>query len=91
MPGSLPIPITPGPRTTGTPFKGDLVRGFRYLCAYSAIFEPVGTVDHFVSCHEDRSKAYDWENYRFSAAWFNSSKGNLTAGDLLDPFDIEDG
>ena len=79
------------PKDYWTPFKGDLARGFRNLCAYSAMYEPVGTVDHFVSCHEDRSKAYDWENYRYCAAWINSSKGNLTAGDLLDPFDIKDG
>ena len=39
-------------------------------------FEPVGTVDHFMSCHEDRSKAYEWRNYRYCAAWINSSKGN---------------
>ena len=44
------------------------------------MYEPVGTVDHFVSCHEDRSRAYEWENYRYCAAWI-----------LLDPFDIEDG
>ena len=55
------------------------------------MYEPVGTVDHFVSCHEDRSRAYEWENYRYCAAWINSSKGNEPAARLLDPFDIEDG
>ncbi len=79
------------PRDFWTPFKGDLARGFQSLCAYSAMYEPVGTVDHFISCHEDRSKAYEWGNYRYCAAWINSSKDNLPAGDLLDPFDIEDG
>ncbi len=74
-----------------TPFKGTLAQGFWNLCAYSAMYEPVGTVDHFVSCHEDRSKAYEWENYRYCAAWINSSKTNVPAGDLLDPFDIENG
>ena len=79
------------PKDYWTPFKGKLAEGFRNLCAYSAMYEPVGTVDHFVSCYEDRSKAYDWQNYRYCAAWINSSKGNVPAGDLLDPFEIEDG
>ena len=79
------------PRDFWTPFKGALADGFRNLCAYSAMYEPVGTVDHFVSCDEDRSKAYEWQNYRYCAAWINSSKGNAPAGDLLDPFEIEDG
>ena len=79
------------PRDFWTPFKGELARGFRNLCAYSAMYEPVGTVDHFVSCHEDRSKAYEWENFRYCAAWINSSKGNVPAGELLDPFEIRNG
>ena len=41
------------PKDFWTPFKGALAQGFRSLCAYSAMYEPVGTVDHFVSCHED--------------------------------------
>ena len=79
------------PRDFWTPFKGALARGFRNLCAYSAMYEPVGTVDHFVSFHEDRSKTYEWDNYRYCAAWINSSKGNAPAADLLDPFDVENG
>ena len=79
------------PRDFWTPFKATLAHGFRDLCAYSAMYEPVGTVDHFVSVGEDRSKAYEWENYRYCAAWINSSKNNVLAGDLLDPHEIEDG
>ena len=79
------------PKDFWTPFKGALAEGFRNLCAYSAMYEPVGTVDHFVSCDEDRSKTYVWENYRYCAAWINSSKGNVPARRLLDPFEIEDG
>jgi hypothetical protein len=79
------------PKDFWTPFKGDLAEGFRFLCAYSVMYEPVGTVDHFVSCDEDRSKAYDWENYRYCAGWINSSKGNVKATKVLDPFEIEDG
>ncbi|MCY4302422.1 MAG: hypothetical protein OXC68_11920 [Aestuariivita sp.] len=72
-------------------FKGALADGFHNLCAYSAMYEPVGTVDHFVSCYEDRSKAYDWENYRYCAGWINSSKGNTLADKMLDPFVVETG
>ena len=79
------------PKDLWTPFKGALAQGFRNLCAYTAMYEPVGTVDHFVSCDEDPSKAYEWDNYRYCAGWINSSKGNAPAGDLLDPFEIENG
>ena len=61
------------------------------LCAYSAMYESVGTVDHFVSFHEDRSKAYEWCNYRYSAGWVNSSKQNLCSTDLMDPLSVEEG
>ena len=79
------------PKDFWSPFKGELADGFRNLCAYSAMYEPVGTVDHFVSLHEDRTRAYDWENYRYCAAWINSSKSNVPADNLLDPFEIENG
>jgi len=52
------------------------------------MYEPVGTVDHFVSIDEDRSRAYDWTNYRFSAAWINSSKQSLRSDELIDPFAV---
>ena len=93
-PGTAWLAANPGggrPKDYWTPFKGALAKGFQNLCAYSAMYEPVGTVDHFVSCHEDRSRAYEWDNYRYCAAWINSSKGNVPAARLLDPFDIEDG
>ncbi len=79
------------PRDYWTPFRGALASGFRDLCAYSAMFEPVGTVDHFVSWHEDRSRAYDWENYRYCSGWINASKQKALSADLIDPFEIGDG
>ena len=71
-------------------FRSALADAFRNLCAYSAMWEPVGTVDHFVSCDEDRSRAYDWSNYRFASAWVNSSKQSLRSSQILDPFEVED-
>jgi len=69
-------------------FRGKLAEAFGSLCAYAAMYEPVGTVDHFVSIDEDRSRAYDWTNYRFSAAWINSSKQSLRSDELIDPFAV---
>lgn len=70
--------------------KGDLADAFRSLCAYSAMYEPVGTVDHYLSCDNYRDQAYQWSNYRFASGWINSSK--RTADDtVLDPFQVEDG
>lgn len=77
------------PRDYWTQFKPRLADGFRNLCAYSAMYEPVGTVDHFESVTNRRQRAYDWDNYRFASAWVNSSKSK--AQQVLDPFLIEDG
>jgi hypothetical protein len=72
-------------------FSMDLGRGFHYLCGYMALWTTDGTVDHFVSVDEDRSRAYEWDNYRYVAGWVNSSKQNVVSTDLLDPYEIEDG
>ncbi|GBC59427.1 hypothetical protein DENIS_0366 [Desulfonema ishimotonii] len=78
------------PKDFWTPFKPCLTEGFAHLCAYSALFEPVGTVDHYISVRTDMRLAYEWNNYRFASAWMNSSK--QTADDrILDPFEVEDG
>ncbi|AGP34450.1 hypothetical protein [Sorangium cellulosum] len=69
-------------------FRPQLADAFGSLCAYCAMFEPVGTVDHFVSVDEDRSKSYDWTNYRFSSGWINSSKQSLRSTQVIDPFAV---
>lgn len=79
------------PKDLWTPFKAQLAEIFRGLCAYSVMYEPVGTVDHFVSCDEDRGRTYDWSNYRYASGWINSSKQNLRSSDVFDPFLVEDG
>ena len=94
MPGTAWLRDNPSaarPRDYWTPFKGALAQGFGDLCAYSVMYEPVGTVDHFVSFHEDRLLAYEWGNYRYCAGWINSAKSNTPAADLLDPFEVENG
>jgi hypothetical protein len=54
------------------------------------MYEPVGTADHFVSWDEDRSRAYAWSNYRYAAAWINSSKQSLKAREIFEPFEVGD-
>lgn len=70
-------------------FRSELADAFGSLCAYGAMFDPVGTVDHFVSVDEDRSSSYDWTNYRFAAGWINSSKRSLRSSQVIDPFTVE--
>ncbi|WP_421228882.1 hypothetical protein [Aeromonas enteropelogenes] len=74
------------PRDYWSQIKPQLADAYRNLCAYSAMFEPVGTVDHFLPVELNEFLAYEWPNYRFSAAWINSSK-NKAVG-ILDPLDV---
>jgi len=69
-----------------SPFKPDLSDGFERLCAYSVMFEPVGTIDHYISVSRNKMLAYEWSNYRFASAWLNSSK-KAEDDKILDPFE----
>ena len=51
------------------------------------MYEPVGTVDHFISCKTNPFLAYEWSNYRFASGWINSSKKDA---EVLDPFQVGD-
>lgn len=77
------------PKDYWSNFKSNLADGFGNLCGYSAMYEPVGTVDHYLSCENHQNLAYKWSNYRFSSGWINSSKGTLDDR-VLDPFLVED-
>lgn len=69
----------------------ELAAAFGQRCAYSAMYEPVGTVDHYLSIEGGhRSLAYTWSNYRYAAGWVNSSKGTLD-DQVLDPFAVKAG
>ena len=69
-------------------FRLTLAEGFMNRCAYGAMWISSGTVDHFVSCAEDRARAYDWSNFRYLDGWMNSAKSRKRSADLLDPFDV---
>jgi hypothetical protein len=77
------------PKDYWSNFKSNLADGFGNLCGYSAMYEPIGTVDHYLSCDNHRHLAYEWSNYRFSSAWINSSKGTID-DQVLDPFLVKD-
>ncbi len=85
--GKLPKGRRPPNRWSN--FKAQLAIGFGNLCAYSVMYEPVGTVDHYLSCENCPGLAYEWSNYRYSSGWINSSKGTLDEA-VLDPFRVED-
>lgn len=70
----------------------DLARAFHRRCAYTAMWINCdGTVDHFVSIDEDPRRAYDWDNLRYCAGWFNSKKQHRRSTELIDPLIVEDG
>ena len=79
------------PADRWSPFRLDLAAGFAGRCGYGAMWISSGTVDHFASCDEDRSKAYEWSNYRYVEGWFNSSKSKQPSANLLDPFEVQQG
>lgn len=91
LPGNAWLAQNPGkrPKDFWFPFKSQLADGFQNLCGYSAMYEPVGTVDHYLSCENHPNLAYEWENYRFASAWINSSKRTLDER-VVDPFQAED-
>ena len=75
------------PKNYWSPFRTALADRFSNLCAYGAMHEPVGTVDHFQPVNADEALAYEWQNYRYASGWINSSKNRCTA--VLDPFDVQ--
>jgi hypothetical protein len=93
QPGKIWLATHPGtkrPRDLWSPFKAALADGFCDLCGYSAMYEPVGTVDHYKSWKGHPELAYEWSNYRYAAAWINSAKQDLD-GEVLDPFEVGEG
>ena len=78
------------PPSYWTNFLPHLQDAFLSLCAYSCIYEPRGTVDHFVSI-ERGGDPYDWANFRFAQQWLNSAKQDFDLDARLDPFEVEDG
>ncbi len=78
------------PRDYWSQFKPHLADGFSNRCGYSAMYEPVGSVDHFKSWDNHPELAYDWTNFRYAAEWMNKSKQTADE-DVLDPYEVQEG
>lgn len=90
-----PVPAPPAkpkrPKDLWSRFRPALATGFGDRCGYGAMWISSGTVDHFVSCHEDRTRAYEWSNYRYVEGWINGSKSKKLSTQVLDPLEVQDG
>lgn len=80
---------TKRPKDFWSPFRPDLADAFANLCAYGAMYEPNGTVDHFKPVDANELLAYEWKNYRYVTGWINSSKNKRT--EVLDAFQVKAG
>jgi hypothetical protein len=71
---------------------GDLRIAYNGICAYSGTWIPysVGnhSVDHFLPKDKFPNDAYEWNNFRYVSARFNSRKGTRK---IVDPFSIQNG
>ncbi len=65
----------------------DMSIAYESICAYCAHWIPHSTgnhsIDHFIPKSQDPQLAYEWSNFRYVAARFNSRKGTK---EILDPF-----
>ncbi|MEY2840073.1 MAG: hypothetical protein RJB60_2372 [Pseudomonadota bacterium] len=77
------------PKDFWSPFRPDLADAFANLCAYGAMHEPNGTVDHFRPVNANEALAYEWQNYRYVTGWINSSKSKRPK--VLDAFQVKAG
>lgn len=77
------------PKDFWSQFRPELASAFSDLCAYGAMYEPGGTVDHFKPVDANEALAYEWSNYRFASGWINSSKNKCAK--VLDPFRVRPG
>ena len=67
----------------------DMRKSYKCICAYSAFWIPHSTgnhsIDHFIPKSKDPKSAYEWNNYRYVSARFNSRKGQKA---IMDPFKL---
>lgn len=77
------------PKDLWSPFRPALAAAFADRCAYSAMYEPNGTVDHFKPVDADETLAYEWSNFRYVTGWINSSKNKRPK--VLDAFQVKPG
>jgi len=65
---------------------------YKGICAYRARWIPHSTgrhsIDHFIPKSVESPLAYEWSNFRYVSARFNSRKGTRS---ILDPFLLNEG
>ena len=70
----------------------DMRQAYNSICAYSAFWIPHSTgnhsIDHFIPKSKQPNLAYEWHNFRYVSARFNSRKGTRT---IVDPFKLRQG
>lgn len=70
----------------------DMRRAYQSICAYCATWIPHSTgshsIDHFIPKSRVAALAYEWSNFRYVSARFNSRKGTQT---IVDPLVIAPG
>lgn len=64
-------------------------RAYASICAYCTTWIPHSTgshsIDHFIPKSRSPALAYEWSNFRYVSARFNSRKGTQT---IVDPFEL---
>ena len=67
----------------------DMKDAYGGICSYCAFWIPYstgnGSIDHFIPRKTHPELAYEWSNFRFVSARFNSRKGT---GTIVDPFTL---
>ena len=67
----------------------DMRKAYKGVCSYSSLWIPHSTgnhsVDHFIPKSQEPYLAYEWNNYRYVSARFNSRKG---VHPITDPFQL---
>lgn len=67
----------------------DMRKAYKSICTYCAHWIPHSTgnhsIDHFIPRFQEPKLAYEWSNFRYVAARFNSRKGIRV---ILDPFTL---
>jgi hypothetical protein len=70
-----------------------LMAAYHEICAYSCFrIHPVTgsrSVDHMAPRSRAWNRAYEWANYRLACSLMNARKRDF--GDVLDPFEVQDG
>ena len=71
----------------------NLMQAYNRICAYACFrIHPVTgsrSVDHMAPKSRQWDRAYEWSNYRLACSMMNARKQDF--GDVLDPFEVQDG